>query len=165
MHSECSLAHEVQFVVIGGVAGRLWGSTIVTNDLDVCAERSRPNLERLAAALTELHARLRDVPEDVIVPLDADTLSSAVNATFTTDAGDLDVIGAPAGHLAFAELAEAASDLSVGDGQTVRIVALADLIHMKRAAGRPKDLLAVEILEALQLEIEGIAEPPAPLDG
>ena len=67
------VAHEVQFVVIGGVAGRLWGSTIVTNDLDVCAERSRPNLERLAAALTELHARLRGVPEDVIVPLDADT--------------------------------------------------------------------------------------------
>ncbi len=119
----------------------------------------------MAAALTELHARLRDVPQDVIVPLDADTLSSAVNATFTTDAGDLDIIGAPAGHLAFAELAEAASDLSVGDGLTVRIVALADLIHMKRAAGRAKDLLAVEILEALRLEIEGIAEPPAPLDG
>ena len=53
--------HDVRFVIIGGVAARLWGSPTMTNDVDICYDRARSNLERLAAALQELDARLRGV--------------------------------------------------------------------------------------------------------
>ena len=87
----------VRFVVIGGVAGRLWGSPTLTNDVDICYERSQDNLERLAAALVDLDARLRGVDENVPFLLDAETLKRGQNFTFTTSLGPLDVLGLPAG--------------------------------------------------------------------
>jgi hypothetical protein len=39
-------------------------------------------------------------------------------------------------------------------GVTVLVAAIEDLILMKRAAGRPKDLIEVEILTAVREEIE-----------
>ena len=57
--------HRVRFVLIGGVAGNLRGSTTVTQDVDVCYARDEENLERMAAALRELNARLRGAPPDV----------------------------------------------------------------------------------------------------
>ena len=47
----------VHFVVIGGVAGRLWGSPTLTNDTDVCCAADPENLQRLADALRELGAQ------------------------------------------------------------------------------------------------------------
>jgi hypothetical protein len=64
----------VRFVVIGGLAGRLWGSPTMTNDVDFCYARDPLNLERLAAALIEHRARLRGVADDVPFLLDATTL-------------------------------------------------------------------------------------------
>ena len=49
--------HEVRFVVIGGVAASLQGSTTITNDFDICYARDYGNLERLAAVLTEVSRR------------------------------------------------------------------------------------------------------------
>jgi hypothetical protein len=40
------------------------------------------------------------------------------------------------------------------DGLTVLVASIEDLIRMKRAAGRPKDLIEVEVLGALQAEID-----------
>jgi hypothetical protein len=84
---------EVECVVIGGVAASLYGSTILTNDLDVCYARNPPNLERLAKALQLVHARLRNAPEDIPFILDAETLRRGLNFTFTTDIGSLDPAG------------------------------------------------------------------------
>jgi hypothetical protein len=65
--------HGVAFVLIGGVAGIALGSSLATFDLDICYERSEPNLERLAAALQELHATLRGAPPDLPFRPDART--------------------------------------------------------------------------------------------
>jgi hypothetical protein len=43
--------------------------------------------------------------------------------------------------------------MAVGS-ERVLVVSLDDLIRLKRAAGRPKDLVEVEILAALREEIE-----------
>lgn len=144
-------AHGVRFVVIGGLAGRLHGSPTVTNDLDVCYERSPDNLERLAAALQDLGATLRGVEEEVPFRLDAATLAAGDHFTFATDAGNLDVLGSPAGVEGFAALARSARRFEV-DGLTLAVASIDDLIAMKRAAGRPKDLIEVEVLAALKDE-------------
>src|SRR5713226_2301315 len=138
--------HGVRFVVIGGVAGRLWGSPTMTNDTDVCYARDEANLERLADALGELHARLRGVDDDVPFRLDARSLANGQNFTFTTSDGPLDVLGMPAGVDGFEERSRNAVEFDVGDGMILPVCDLDDLIRMKRAAGRTKDRIELEVL-------------------
>jgi hypothetical protein len=151
--------HGVRFVLIGGLAGRLWGSTTVTNDVDICYERSDENLRRLADALHELDARLRGVEEQVPFVPDLRTLRSGDHFTLETDAGSLDILGTPAGVQGFDALDRNAVPLSI-DGLTIRIAALDDLIRMKRAAGRPKDLIEIEVLGALRDEVDALETRP-----
>lgn len=145
--------HAVRFVVIGGIAARLRGSRSVTADLDICPARDRANLDRLADALVELEARLRGVDDDVPFLLDGETLAAGDSFTFTTVAGSLDILGTPPGTAGYDDLAEGADAMDF-DGITVSVAGLDDLIRMKRTAARPKDLIEVEILEAVRDEIE-----------
>jgi hypothetical protein len=143
--------HGVRFVIIGAFAGRLLGSPTVTRDLDVCYSRDRANLAALAAALRELRARLRTPEGPLDIPIDAQALLSGESFTFTTDAGDLDVLGTPSGTEGYEELARTADEFDL-DGLRVRVASIDSLIRMKRAAGRPKDLIEVEILSAVREE-------------
>jgi hypothetical protein len=148
-------AHGVRFVLIGGIGARLHGSPTVTNDLDICYARTDDDLERLAAALAELGARLRGVDEGVPFRLDAATLRAGDHFTFTTDAGALDCLGTPAGTDGYEGLARRAVEMDL-DGLAVKIASLDDLLSMKTAAGRPKDLIEIEVLQALQDEHHGM---------
>lgn len=155
------LEHRVRFVVIGGIAAAAHGSPSVTQDLDICYDRASENLERLAAALIALNARLRDVDDNFTFRLDASTLQAGDHFTFSTDAGDLDCFGTPAGADGHNDLAANAIALDL-DGITVAAASIDDLIRMKRAAGRPKDRVELEILGALRDELGGLPpEPPA----
>ena len=144
----------VRFVVIGGVAAAAHGSPSVTRGLDICYERSPENLGRLADSLLELGARLRGVNDDVPFLLDAETLAHDDHFTFSTDAGDLDCLGTPAGTTGYRELVADATAMDI-DGLTMAVASLEDMIRMKRAAGRPKDRVELEILGALRDEISG----------
>jgi len=143
--------HDVRFVVIGGVAGATHGSPSVTQDLDVCHERGPENLARLSAALGSIHAALRGVDDDVPFVPNAEALEAGGHFTFTTDLGDLDCLGIPAGTLGYDDLVKTAIDVDL-DGLVVAVASLDDLIRMKRAAGRPRDLAELEILGALREE-------------
>ena len=145
--------HEVRYVIIGGIAGRLWGSTTVTNDLDICYGRDGANLEALADALKELKAKLRGTDRDLPFITEARSLELGDHFTFTTLAGNFDCLGSPRGSGGYESLARTATQMDVG-GVNVLVAALEDLILMKRAAGRPKDLIEVEILCAVQEELE-----------
>jgi hypothetical protein len=145
--------HRVRFILIGGFGSRLHGSPTVTNDLDVCYARDASNLESLATALTELRVRLRGAPEGVPFLLDARTLRRGDRFTFVTDAGNLDCLGTPAGVSGFDDLERTAVSMDL-DGLTVKVASIDDLIRMKQAAGRPKDLIEVEVLGALRDEID-----------
>jgi hypothetical protein len=144
--------HKVEYVVIGGIAGQLWGSPTITQDLDICYAREKSNLEHLAAALRELHARVRGVKEDVPFQLDARTLSNGDRFTFTTDFGALDCLATPSGTSGYTDLRQAAEAMSVGGGLRVWVCSIDDLIRMKRAAARTKDLVHIEELGALRDE-------------
>ena len=56
-------ASKVEFIVVGGVAGALHGSSYITQDLDVVYKRSKENIRRLVATLGPHKPYLRGVPE------------------------------------------------------------------------------------------------------
>jgi hypothetical protein len=145
--------HRVRFVLIGGYAGAIRGSPVITGDVDICYARDDENLERMADALRALEAKLRGAPSSAPFRLDAQTLKAGDHFTFATDAGALDCIGTPAGTDGFTDLDALATDEDL-DGLVVRVASVDDLIRMKRAAGRPQDLIAVEWLAALRDELE-----------
>lgn len=146
--------HDVRFVLIGGVAANAHGSPSITQDIDICYERSDANLERLTLALRALNARLRVVGPALSFQLDAKTLRMGDTFTLETDAGDFDCVGTPAGTDGYKDLFANATLVDFGELQA-HVASVDDLIRMKRAAGRPKDRIELEILGALRDEIEG----------
>jgi hypothetical protein len=145
--------HQVQYVLIGGLAAITHGAPLVTQDIDICYARDRANLGRLADALRAVHAELRGAEPGHPFRLDARTLANGDSFTFTTDVGWLDILATLSGVAGYDELARTADAYQLW-GHRVLVASLDDLIRMKRAAGRPKDLLAVEELAALRSELD-----------
>jgi hypothetical protein len=140
--------HGVDFVLIGGIAAIVLGSSYSTSDLDVAYSRERANLERLADALRELGATLRGAPPGAPFQLDADTLEAGLNFTFATKGGNLDVFGEPTGAPAYTEL-KRQSSVERLERVDIRVASIDHLIAMKEAAGREKDRLLASELRAL----------------
>jgi hypothetical protein len=140
--------YKVECVIIGGVASTLYGSAILTNDLDVCYARNAGNLAKLASTLQSVNARLRNAPPDLPFLLDADTLCHGLNFTFTTDVGSLDLLGEVRG-VGFYEEVIAEAVMYQLFGHFFPVIEINKLILAKRTAGRPKDMIAVAELEAL----------------
>jgi hypothetical protein len=142
-------SYEVELVIIGGVAASVYGSSHLTNDLDVCCARNPANLEKLATALQSVHARLRGAPGNVPFILDAETLRKGLNFTFTTEIGTLDLLGEVRGVGLYDDVL-AGSVIYELFGYRFPVIDIGKLIIAKRAAGRPKDLIAIPELEAIQ---------------
>jgi hypothetical protein len=146
---EALRAEGARFVVIGGVAMVLRGSSRTTVDLDLCYERSRENLERLARAVAPFAPRLRGVPPELPFLWDAQTLRSGLNFTLTTTAGDLDLLGEVPGLGLFDAVASHASELDLY-GSPALVLDLDGLELAKRAAGRVKDLLDLAEIDLIR---------------
>jgi len=132
--------HKVAYVLIGGLAAVYHGSPFPTEDADITPELGRRNLDRLAAALRELNARIRTDSEPSGLPFASDgaALAAAETWNLATDAGDLDVSFTPSGTSGYRDLRRDAADVQLY-GVTVRIASLRDVIRSKQAANRPKD--------------------------
>jgi hypothetical protein len=146
--------HQVDYVLIGGLAAVLHGSPLPTLDADICPATDLENLRRLAAALADLDARVRtpDTPAGVPFPRDAAFLSRLSLLNLVTRAGDLDLSFMPAGTTGYHDLATRAALVPV-HGIEVRVAALEDVIRSKEAANRPKDLRTLPMLRHLLAEI------------
>jgi hypothetical protein len=142
----------VRYVVVGGVAARILGSPLLTADLDICYARDETNHEALAAMLRRVHARLRGADPGLPFRLDVKTIAFGDSFTFDTDFGAFDILGTPSGTNGYEDLVANAARVDL-DGTVAMVAGIDDLIRMKRAAGRPKDLLAVEELGALREEL------------
>lgn len=144
--------HGVRYLVVGGLAGEILGAPIATNDLDICYERTPDNMERLAAALVSLGAKLRvaNVEDDLPFILDARSLAAGDCFTFRSEVGDIDVLVTPSGTAGYSDLVQRATAYDLGSGLVVNVVSLDDLIRMKEAAGRAKDRAHLEVLAALK---------------
>lgn len=136
--------HEVDFVLIGGLAVQTHGHVRTTNDADLIPAPDPANLKRLAAALRSLDARVLN-PGEEGTSIDAKMLPQATIWQFATRDGGIDVIHEAPGGRPFAELSERALRVRLGDID-VPVVGLDDLIRMKLARGRPVDLADVAAL-------------------
>lgn len=147
--------HEVEFVLIGGVAQSLHGGPFPTVDVDVVPDLQTRNLDRMADALTELDARLRDArePEGTPISLDGKTLKKALPdfrfLRFMTRFGYLDLLYEPAGTEGFRDLATSAVKKSIAPEVEISVASLADVIRSKQAVGRARDLEQLPTLRRL----------------
>jgi hypothetical protein len=141
--------HEVEYVTVGGIAMQAHGGQRVTQDLDIAIAAAGDNLDRLAAALADLDARILgpDGQRSKSTP-GAPLLGSSDQWHLITDHGPLDVVTLPAHLGPFTEMRARAHEARLGE-VTVPIAHREDLLRMKRAAGRPHDLADVELLESL----------------
>ncbi len=142
------VAHGVDFVVVGGLAAVLHGSSRITQDLDVTYSTEPANLDVLGRALLGIEAKLYGIAEDVPFVPDGRTLAQTELLTLSTRLGKLDLLHRPAGAPPYADLRARAQLVTAGDF-AVRIASTEDLIAMKRTAGRAKDLADIEELEAI----------------
>lgn len=162
--------HGVEFVVIGGLAAQLHGSTEPTRGIDLTPDLNPPNLVRLAAALMDLHAR-EYVPgfgEPLQLPMDRRRLSGEVPLLTRTDFGCVDVIPTPYGFAdGYDELVSHARN-RYAYGQMLYVADLEDLMRSAQAGGRAKDRVATARLRHLRevihrvrvLEPHELAYPP-----
>lgn len=153
--------HGVAYVLIGGLAAILHGAPTITNDADICPRRDRENLERLAAVLRELHARIRTAsdPDGLPFAYDAAFLERMAMVNMVTNAGQFDISFVPAGTDGYDDLASRAVVFDI-EGIRVPVASLDDVIRSKETANRAKDHAALPVLYALQDEIAERGGPP-----
>ena len=137
-------AHQVKYVVIGGIAVQVHGHVRMTNDVDLIPSPTPQNLEHLAAALNELGARVLN-PGSEHLEIDAQMLPRATLWQLATRHGDIDVLHDAPGADPFPQLSKRALLITLGD-HPIPIASRDDLIKMKRAAGRPVDLADIAAL-------------------
>lgn len=140
---------DVEFVIVGGVAITAHGSAYLTQDLDFCYLRTTENLEKIVNALSRFSPRFRGFPENLPFVFDLSTLRNGTNFTFTTQIGDVDLLGEVAGVGNYQEVL-ANSEYKELYGFEIKVLSIEGLISAKRAAGRTKDLLVLPELEALR---------------
>lgn len=137
-------SHKVEYVVVGGIAVQAHGHVRMTNDIDLMPSPTPENLERLAAALIDLDARVLN-PGSETLEIDARMLPCAALWQFATRYGDIDVLHEAPGADPFPKLRQRALVIALDD-RRVPIASRDDLIRMKRASGRPVDISDIAAL-------------------
>lgn len=138
----------VEYILVGGVAATAHGSARLTQDIDVVYRRSRENIARVVAALRDKKPYLRGAPPGLPFRWDERTIQRGLNFTLTTELGGIDLLGEITGGGTYEDLMPHCITIKVF-GIECRCLGLERLIHVKRAAGRPRDLEAVAELEAI----------------
>lgn len=140
---------DIEFVIVGGFAATLHGSSLVTRDLDVCAVLSADNVEKLRNALRDLRPAHRFTPQKLSFLEIPDPGVPMLNLYLSTEMGPVDILGSIMGVGEFEQVRAGAIEVELF-GRRCRVISLDDLIRAKEALGREKDLLAVKELKAVR---------------
>jgi predicted nucleotidyltransferase len=137
----------VRYVLIGGIALIRHGVVRATRDIDAVFDPEPSNVERISALIEHWGATRPDgspIPEGSIVG----------NRTIhlATPHGDLDLLAENVATVSFSDLLARAETRRV-DGVEAPICSLADLVALKRIAGRERDQVDLADLEAAHGEL------------
>ena len=139
---------DLDFVIVGGFAGVLHGSSLVTRDLDICAVLTAENVARLRDTLRDLNPTHRLTPQRLSFLDNPDPGTPLQNLYLETTLGPVDILSSIKGVGDHDRLREASVEIELF-GRRCRVISLQDLIRAKEALARPKDLLAAEELRAI----------------
>lgn len=136
-------------VVIGQVAGIMHGSVELTGDLDLLWDGDPGQIHALAAAFAAARCRLTD-DDAAPLALGPDTFRLPKVQFFSTQiSGDCCTPALPWGALPVGDFLQRALTATDRDGVRIRYLRREDLIAMRRAVGRPKDLRRAQELHHL----------------
>jgi predicted nucleotidyltransferase len=139
---------EVDFVLIGGLAVNAWGVVRGTKDVDIVVDADPANLKAVAEVAVAAGGHVQRGEALLGTPVSiAAELASGKQMAIDTDLGRLDIVQGLEGVPGYSELRARASQAEVL-GIKVAVCSSEDLRAMKRAAGRPRDLVDLEDLEA-----------------
>jgi hypothetical protein len=139
--------HDVDFLILGGLAVIAHGYVRTTLDLDILPSPARANMALLAAALAELDVVAIDAKGERL-PLDLSHPESLAvgNYFLDTNKGAIDLVNGPRPDIKrYGRLQRNALAVTLA-GHEVQVISKDDLIAMKREAGRPKDLRDIAAL-------------------
>ena len=139
-------------VVIGQVAGIMHGSVELTGDLDLLWDGAPAQAGALAAAFGSLRSRLHDDDGALLMPGPEAFLLPKVQFESPWVSGDCCTPALAWGELPVQDILDRALTVSHSEGFEVHYLRRADLIRMRRAAGRPKDLRRADELECGEQE-------------
>lgn len=139
--------YEIEYIIVGGVAGVLAGSPIVTQDLDVVCNPSAENNLRLLEALKEIRAYYWDPAGRHIEP-NLRKVETFKMHLLVTDFGRLDILRSIGAGLTYRDLLSRSYEYDV-EGIRLRAIDLETLIETKEHANRPKDQYALPFLRQL----------------
>jgi hypothetical protein len=139
----------IEFVLVGGFAAVVYGASLVTQDLDISLKFSRENLDRLDAALRDLHPVHRLTPNELPLEITDANWASLKNLYLRTDWGILDCLGEIAGLGDYSRVVEQSELVEFPFG-SYRILTMDGLIRAKEAMGREHDRRAVTQLKIIQ---------------
>ena len=141
--------NDVDFLIVGDWCAMLHGAEHAYNKVELFYSPTSGNPRRLVQALAAFHPRLRDLPDGLPFIWDEASLNSATILTLATDLGAIDLLAEVSGVGSFEEVKSQSIDVEAF-GRVVRTLDLESLIKSKRAAGRQKDLEALDELESLR---------------
>ncbi|MBM3493969.1 MAG: hypothetical protein FJX72_06575 [Armatimonadetes bacterium] len=151
-------AHGVEYVLVGGVAANLHGAPLATYDVDIVHRRAPTNVARLLEALRSINAHYWEHAPRMLVP-DARVLLLPGHYSLQTDLGRIDILGQIGSGRSYDDLLGESVRIEIADGWSIRVLGLQAIIETKRETGRPKDLLALPVLEETLAESGSAPHP------
>lgn len=150
---ELLLKNEVEFVLIGGFAAVVHGSSSLTQDLDVCFVFNPENIRRLLKALGEIHPLVRAGKGMIPLGDDVERLSQYQNLYIHTDLGMLDLLGKVSELGDYQDVARHAVSIELF-GFPCPVLDIESLIKSKEGIGRPKDKEVILQLKVIQEKLQ-----------
>ena len=141
----------VAFVVVGMVAGQLYGSRVATYDLDVVYDTNEENVTRVSEYLLGLDPYVKETwpNEGVASDFTRSVLMSERSLSIGTTEGEIDLLHRIDGIGEYTSALAQSTPFVLGNGKQIRVLTLTALIAAKRASNREKDRLHIIELEAI----------------
>jgi hypothetical protein len=139
----------VEFVIIGGLAGTIHGTTRITQDVDICCKFTAGNLLKLYSAVKDVHPVHRINPKRPILVLNSQNADKFKNLYLGTDIGQLDCLDEVKGIGKFDDVCKNAISIQIGD-RVYQVLSLDALIKSKKSLNRLQDKQDILQLQAIK---------------